>query len=207
MNSPQAAGFSFANTDMTKAWADLRLPSLNLGVLLEAIRKNTDALSNACQVVFDGLTTLAQRQGELFKTTVDDCSRATSDVLAGATFEERVTKQADAARHVCFSAVAHFSELSDITVKANVTAVDILNARATDAFDDLRALFAEPAETDMAVTSDIDEPAAVVEESTPAGDVAAPVEPESTATAGPTTAYKKTAAPAASRSRRATSRR
>jgi phasin family protein len=144
MDSFQAAGFSFANTDLTKAWAHFKMPSLNIGALLEAHRKNAAALTNANQVVFDGLKTLAQRQGDLFKTTVEDCSRVTSDLLVGASFEERASKQADATRHIYVSAVARFRELSDIAVKANVTAVDILNARVSEAFDEFRALFAAP---------------------------------------------------------------
>ena len=144
MDSFQAAGFSFANTDLTKAWAHFKMPSLNIGALLEAHRKNAAALTSANQVVFAGLKTLAQRQGDLFKTTVDDYSKVNSDVLAGVSFEERVAKQADAAQHIYVSSVAHFRELSDTAVKANVTAVDILNARVTEAFDEFRALFAAP---------------------------------------------------------------
>ena len=144
MNSFQAAGFPFANTDLTKAWAHFKMPSLNIGALLEAHRKNATALTNANEVVFDGLKTLAQRQGDLFKTTVEDCSRVTSDLLVGASFEERASKRADATRHIYVSAVARFRELSDIAVKANVTAVDILNARVSEAFDEFRALFAAP---------------------------------------------------------------
>src|SRR5258708_22184325 len=202
MNSLQAAGFPFANTDLTKAWVDFKLPSLDIGALLEAHRKNAAALTNANQVVFDGLKTLAQRQGDLFKTTVDDYSKVTSAVLAGASFEDRATKQADVTRYIFVSTVDRFRELSDIAVKANVTAVDILSARVTEAFDEFRALFAAPvapsSATSVAPTSDIAEPVAVVEEVAPVGD-ADPIEPKPTVTAAATTASKKgaTAAKAA----------
>src|SRR4051812_36986393 len=75
MNSVQAAGFPFANTDLTKAWFNFGLPSLNIGALREAHRKNAAAVTSANQVILDGLKTLAQCQGELFKTTVDDYSK------------------------------------------------------------------------------------------------------------------------------------
>jgi phasin family protein len=210
MNSLQAAGFPFATTDLTKPWVNFKLPSLDIGALLEAHRKNAAALTNANQVVFDGLKTLAQCQGDLFKTTVDDYSKVNSDVLAGASFEERATKQADAARHICVSTVARYRELSDIAVKANVTAVDILNARVTEAFDEFRALLAAPVAptttaTSVAPTSVIAEPVAVVEEVASVGDAVDPVEPKPTVTAAATTA-PKTAAPAAKAARRPTSR-
>jgi phasin family protein len=210
MNSLQAAGFPFANTDLTKAWVDFKLPSLDIGALLEAHRKNAAALTNANQVVFDGLKTLAQRQGDLFKTTVDDYSKVTSAVLAGASFEDRATKQADATRHIYVSTVDRFRELSDIAVKANVTAVDILSARVTEAFDEFRALFAAPVApssvTSVALTSVIAEPVAIAEEVAPVGDAVVPVEPKPIVTAAPTTA-PKTATPAVKAARRPTSRR
>ena len=198
MDSFQAAGFSFANTELTKAWAHFKMPSLNMGALLETHRKNAAALTNANQVVFDGLKTLAQRQGDLFKTTVEDCSRVPSDLLVGASFEERASKQADATRHIYVSAVARFRELSDIAVKANVTAVDILNARVSEAFDEFRALFAAPVApntaTSVAPISVIAEP--VAEEVATVGNAVAPVEPEPTVTTTTPTTAPKTAAPA-----------
>jgi phasin family protein len=210
MNSLQAAGFPFANTDLTKAWVNFNLPSLDIGALLETHRKNAAALTSANQVVFDGLKTLAQRQGDLFKTTVDDYSKVTSAVLAGASFEDRATKQADATRHIYVSTVDRFRELSDIAVKANVTAVDILSARVTEAFDEFRALFAAPVApssvSSVALTSVIAEPVAIAEEVAPVGDAVVPVEPKPTVTAAPTTA-PKAAAPAAKAARRPTSRR
>ena len=105
-------------------------------------RKNADAVTNANYVVFDGLNTLAQRQGDLFKTTVDDYTKVTRDLLVGASFEERACKRADATRDIYVSAVARLRELSDIAVNTNVTAADILNARVSEAFDEFRALLA-----------------------------------------------------------------
>jgi phasin family protein len=225
MNSFQAARFPFVNADLTRAWSNLKLPSLKIGELLEVHRKNASALTNASQVVFEGVATLAQRQGELLKTTVNDCSKVTRDVLAGASFEDRATKQADAARHIYISSLACFQELSDIAVKANVTAVDILNARVSEAFDEFRVMFAGPvapaAVTTVAATSVIAEsvavaeevpdedavaaePVAVVEEVSEA-DAVSPVEPGPTVSAAPRTTPTK-AARAAKAARRPTSR-
>jgi phasin family protein len=223
MNLLQAAGFPFANTDLTKAWVDSRLAS----ALLEAHHKNAAALINANQVVFDGLKTLAQRERDLFESTVADYNKVTNDTLALVSFEEKASKQADAARHIYESSVARFRELSDIAVKTNVTAIDILNARVTEVFDEFRALFAAAVEPTTATSagppSVIAEPLGVVVEEVvaPVGNAVAPVEPIATAepkTAGrtakstPKTAARtakstmKMAARAAKAARRPTSR-
>jgi phasin family protein len=194
MNSLQAASFPLANTDLTKAWSIFKFPSLNIEALLEVHRKNAAALTKANQVVFDGLKTLAQRERDLFKSTVDDYTKVTSDVLAGASVEERATKQADGARHIYASSVARLLELSDIAVKTNVTAVDILNARVTEVFDEFRALFAgrgAPTTATSVGPSITAAPIAVVEEVAPIGNAVAAVEP--TATGSPKTAPRTAA--------------
>ena len=200
MNSLQAAGFPFAYTDLTKAWVNFELPFLPTSALSEAHRKNAATLTNASQVIIACLQTLAQRQAQLFKSTIDDYSKVTRDVLAGTSFEERVTNQADISRHV----VGHLRELSDIAVKANVTAIDILNGRITEAFDELKSVFAEPlAPNSIAPTEVIGEHIAMVEHLASVGDVVGQHEPEPTVKIR----TRKKAAPAAKAVRRRTSRK
>jgi phasin family protein len=189
MNSLQAVGLTFANTDLTKAWSIPKFPTLNVEALLEVHRKNVVALTKASQVVCDGLTTLARRERDLFKSTVDDYTKVTSDVLTETSVEERATKQVDVAGHIYASSVARFLELSDIAVKTNVSAVDILNARVTEGFDEFMALFAgrgAPTTATSAGPSITAEPIAVVEEVGPIGTAVAAV--PSTATGTPRSA-------------------
>ena len=214
MNSLQAVGLTFANTDLTKAWSIPKFATLNVEALLEGHRKNVVALTKANQVVFDGLSTLARR--DLFKSAVDDYTKVTSDVLTGTSVEERATKQADVAGHIYASSVARFLELSDIAFKTNVSAVEILNARVTEVFDEFRALFAArgaPTTATRAGPSITAEPIDVAEEVAPIGSAVAAV--PSTATGTPRSAPKtsaqakaasKTTARAAKAARRRTPR-
>jgi phasin family protein len=203
MNSLQVAGFPFAYTDLTKAWVNFGLPLHNIGALFEAQRKNATALFSVNRVVFDGLKTLAQHQADFVKATMGDYRKVTSDVLAGRSTEERATNQADTARHVYLSSVGHVRELSAIAVKTNVTAVEILNARVTEAFDELKAAFAAPVgftdDSSMALTEDTAEHIAVGEHPATVEEVKPePVVKRST---------RKKAAPAGKAARRRTSRK
>jgi hypothetical protein len=182
MNSLQAVGLTFANTELTKAWFIPKFPTFNVEALLEGQRKNVVALTKAQQAVFDGLTTLARRERE---SAVDDYIKVISDVLTGASVEERVTKQVDVAGHVYASSVARFLELSDIAVKTNVSAVDILNARITEVFDEFGALFAwrgAPTTATSAGPSRTAEPIDVVEEVASIGNAVAAVPATATGT-------------------------
>ncbi len=175
------------------AWVDFKVPSFNVEALLETHRKNAAALSAAHQIAFDSLKALAQRQSELIKATVDDYSRVANDVLTAVSLEERAAKQADAARHAYVATVSNVRELSDMALKANVAAADILNARVTEAFDEVKALFAAPlAAAPVALAAPVAvvvEPPAVVEP------VAVVVEPVPVAEGAPVVAAPKPRTP------------
>jgi phasin family protein len=198
MNSMKAAGFPFASTDPTKAWVNFESPFLPMSALREAHRKNAAALTSASQVVIECLQTLAQRQAQLIKSTIDDYSKVTGDVLAGTAFEESVTNQADISRHV----VGHLRELSDIAVKANVTVIDILNGRITEAFNELKSMFVEPlALNSVAPTEVVGDHIAEVEHAGSVGDVVGQDAP------AVKIRTRKRAAPVAKTVRRRTSRK
>ena len=190
MNSLQVAGFPFAYTDLTKAWVNFDLPFLPFAGLREAHRKNAAALTCAGQVIIDCLQTLAQRQAQLFKSTIDDYSKV---ARGGA-------NQADSSQQVA----DHLRELSAITVQANLTAMDILSGRITEAFDELKSVFAEPLALNIvSPTEVIEESVAMVEHAASVEDVVGEHEPQPTAK----TRKRKKAAPAAKAARRRTSRR
>ena len=115
-----------------------------MDALFEMHRKNADAVVSANYVVLDGLNRLAQRQGELFAATVNDYTKVTRDVFAGASLEEKASSKVGAVRHAYASSVASLQELSDISVNTNVTVVDILTTRVKEAFDEFGVLLGKP---------------------------------------------------------------
>ena len=100
MNSLQTVGWPFANTELTKVRSVPKFPMLNIEALLEVHRKNAAAWIQANRVVFDGIKTFAQRERDLLQSTVDNYTNVTSDLLTGASVEERVTKQVDGAGRI-----------------------------------------------------------------------------------------------------------
>jgi phasin family protein len=206
MNLFQAAGFPFSNAGLSKTWVGLGSPSFKMDTLFEMHRKNADAVVSANYVVLDGLNRLAQRQGELFAATVNDYTKVTRDVLAGASLEEKASSQ-DAVRHVYASSVASLRELSDIAVNTNVTVADILTNRVKEAFDEFGVLLGKPVATtasSVAATAVVAEPVGSVEEA-PVSVEATLVEAVPTVSPSEKTEPKK-AMPPAKHGRRPTSR-
>ena len=175
MNLFQAAGFPFSNAGLPKTWVSFGSPSFRMDALFEMHRKNADAVVSANYVVLDGLDRLAQRQGELFAATVNDYTKATRDLFARASFEEKASRQVGAVRHVYASSVASLQELSDIAVNTNVTVADILTSRVKEAFDEFGVLLGKPGAPTTSSVADaavVAEPTAGVEEAAVANEAA-----------------------------------
>jgi phasin family protein len=145
MHSLIAGGLPFAFSDVTRAWLGFQLPSRNIEALREAHQKNAAALTNANRAILDGLNTVAQHQAEFIQSRMDDYRKVTTEVLASTSIQEGAAKQADTNGHVYRSSVGHTRQLLDIAVGANVSAVDILNTRVAEAFDELKSVFAPAA--------------------------------------------------------------
>ena len=203
MNSLQTVGWPFANTYMAKVWSIPNFPVFNIDALLEANRRNAAAWTQANRVVFDAAMTLAQRKRDLLESNVLDYTEVASDVFTAASGEERVMKQIDGAVRISASNLAHFVELSDIAVKTNVSAADILNARFREMFDEFKTLFAGRGKAATSAERSIEaEPVAIVEEATVIEDVATAAIPIET----DTPRYAPSAASAAKASKASASR-
>ncbi len=144
-----------AFTDLTKAWTSFGLPFRNIEALREAQHKNAAALTSINQALFEGLKTAAQLQAKFLQSTIDDYHKVTRDALASSSFQEGAAKQADVNGRVYLSSVGHVRELSDVAVGANVSAVDILNTRMGEVFDELKAAFAAPGGASNADHTDV----------------------------------------------------
>ena len=191
-----------AFTDLTKAWTNFGLSFGNIEALREAQHKNAATLTSINQAIFEGLKTAAQLQAEFLQSTIDDYRKVTGDVLASSSFQERAAKQADINGRVCLSSVGHVREMSDVAVGANVSAVDILNTRVGEVFDELKAAFAAPVGASNADQTDaIGEHIASSEDAGSGGDVEAKPAPIVKAP------RRQKAKPAAKAGRRRTSRR
>jgi phasin family protein len=134
----------FAFTDLTKVWTSCGFPFRNIEAVREAQHKNAATLTSINQAILEGLTTAAHLQAKFLQSTIDDYRKVTTDVLASNSLQEGAAKQIDGNGRVYLSSFGHVRELSDVAVGANVSAVDILNNRVGEVFDELKAAVAVP---------------------------------------------------------------
>jgi len=90
-----------------------KTPSFDVNWLLAYQRKNIEAFTAAHQRAVEGAQAVAKRQVELARASAEDLSKATKELVAAGSVEDKMTKQAETAKDVFEAAVANVNELAD----------------------------------------------------------------------------------------------
>jgi phasin family protein len=147
----QTFKFPFADVDFTKVFgefkmptaADFKFPQFNVEALAEAQRKNIAVMTSANTAAFEAFKALAERQADMVKAMTEEFSKAASEIMSAASFEEKAAKQADVAKKTYETAIANLRELSEMIAKSNAQTLDVVNARVTEVIEEVKALVAK----------------------------------------------------------------
>jgi phasin family protein len=149
--NPFAQLFGQAKTaaeDFTKLFADLKLPAVpDVETLLNAHRKNLEVLSAANKVALEGAQAVAKRHTEILQQTAGELADTLRALTAAETPQAKAAKQAELLKSAYEKAVANTKELSDLIQKANGEALALLNARFSEALDEVKALIEKAQQT------------------------------------------------------------
>ena len=130
---------SFMEMDMSKVFAGLNFPSLDVESLMTSQRKNIEALTHANQLAVESVQAVTKRQVEIARQAFDEASAALRDFAQPSAPEERIAKHAELAKTSFEKAVACSKELTELVAKAQSEAFDILSKRVTESLDELKA--------------------------------------------------------------------
>ena len=136
-------GFDFTDMMNFGKFGDslnMRFPMMDAEAIMQTQRRNIEVLTQANQICYEGVQAVAQRQAEIMRKSFEDCSRVVQEMAKPGDVEDRISRQADAAKDAYEASVANMRELAEMSVKSNSEAVELLNKRMTEAFDELRGI-------------------------------------------------------------------
>lgn len=129
--------------DITKMLSNLKAPGIDVSALMDAQRKNLEAIAAANKVTLEGMQTIARRQAEIMAQAVTEAS-SMAQQLAGATNpQDAGAKHADLVRQAFEKALANMRELAELFSKTNSEAFDLINKRFTESVEELKATLAK----------------------------------------------------------------
>ena len=116
------------------------VPGFDVDAVLEAQRRNVEALTAANQAAAEGVRALAKRQSEILQQTLDASQKAFAKLGKAGSPQDAVTQQAQIAKEVFEKAVANTGELTALVAKTNAEAAEVINGRIAEGLDEIKEL-------------------------------------------------------------------
>ena len=126
--------------DISKVFADLKLPGVDMEAMMSSQRKNIEALTTANKLAFEGMQAIARRQTDVMRQMMEDMSGMLSHVMTAASPEERVAKHAEMTKQTYEKILANMKELAEMMAKSNSEAADVILKRISDSLEELKGL-------------------------------------------------------------------
>lgn len=126
--------------ELTKMFADLKLPTPDFEAIVASQRRTMEAVARANQLAVEGFQTVARRQAEIVRGSIEEVSSLARDLMHNPSPEERMTRQTEAAKKAVEASLAHVRELGEIIARSSNEAIDVLNRRVAESLDEIRAL-------------------------------------------------------------------
>jgi phasin family protein len=128
---------------MMKFWSDYKapqMPAFDMSNVVNAGRRNAEAVTAAGQCVAESCQTIARRQAELARAQVEKVLKSTKDMLVNGSPEINTTKQVELAKSVFESSLNNLREVSELCTKSGFEVFDLLNKCATKSLEEIHAV-------------------------------------------------------------------
>ncbi len=122
--------------DITKLVEQFKLPGVDVTALMEARRKDIEALTQVNKIALESTQTMAQKQVEILQKTMQELSQT---MTTGKPLEN-AAKQGEVVQHAMEKAFSYMLELAEVARKAQTEALEVINKRAQQNMQDLSSL-------------------------------------------------------------------
>jgi phasin family protein len=137
-NQP-AMDMSNAFGDLTKMLEQFKVPGIDTKEIVEARRKDIDALVQANQAIYEGMQALANKQGELLKKAMQDIQAAVKGAVGGVGVGDP-GKQGELARKACEKVLGDMKDLAEIARESQADAMAKITQRGTQHLEEVKKM-------------------------------------------------------------------
>lgn len=125
--------------DLTKMLEQFKVPGVDTKEIVEARRKDIDALVQANQAIYDGMQALANKQGELLKAAMEDIQSAVKGAPSGVGVGDP-GKQGELARKAYEKVLSDMKDLAEIARESQADAMAEITKRGTEHLDEVKKM-------------------------------------------------------------------
>jgi len=126
--------------DVTKMMEQFKLPGVDMAAIVEARRKDIEALVEANKAAFESMQALARKQTEMLTEAMQGMQEAAKGFTGGSAVAADPAKQAEGARRGFEKTLAGMKELAEMVRAAQSDAMAHITQRATQQMQDIKVL-------------------------------------------------------------------
>jgi len=126
--------------DINQLMEQFKIPGIDVGGMMEARRKDIEALVAANQQAYAGMQKLGQRQAEMLREAMGEWQATTAQMMSGQNPSAGAAKQAELGKQALERALANMRELAEMATKSQAQAWDVINKRFQENLKELRHL-------------------------------------------------------------------
>ena len=130
----------FDHVDVTKMFSDFSVPGVDWQDVMASQQKNINALTEANRRLMEGAQAVMQQQSQIMTKAMGELSSATQDLMKEGDPQTGAQKRFELAKSSFESAVANMQELAELAGQSNSEAMEIINKRAAEAFEEIKEL-------------------------------------------------------------------
>jgi phasin family protein len=142
MANPGFDPSNFAFPDIGKMMEQFKVPGIDVGKIVEAQKKDIEALTQANQAAYAGVQELAKRQAEILQETMAEWQASMTSAGGGAGANPAV--QAELAQKAFAKAVTNMREMAEMAAKSQTQAWEVIQKRFRENLADMMKMMQPP---------------------------------------------------------------
>jgi phasin family protein len=125
-------------TDFSKIMADYKIPGVDWQEVIAAQQKNLQALAKANQVLVEGAQAVMRREVEILQKAMAELAEASKELMQQGDPQAQASKRLELAKTSFEAAIQNMRELAEVAGKSNREALEVINQRALESFEEIR---------------------------------------------------------------------
>ncbi|MGI9499061.1 MAG: phasin family protein [Geminicoccaceae bacterium] len=138
MAKKQDTPFDYA--DVSKMFSDFSVPGVDWKEVMASQQKNIAALTEANQRLFEGAQAVMQQQSTIMSRAMTELTAASQELMKEGDPQAGAEKRFELAKSSFETAVGNMQELAELAGHSNSEAMEIINKRAAEAFEEIKIL-------------------------------------------------------------------
>jgi len=127
-------------TDFTKLLEQYKLPGVDMASMIEARRKDIDAITEANKIAYEGMQALVQKQTEILSKSMQEIQAAAQKMTAGGDPAEAMAKQGEFVQQGLQTALNNMRELAEMAQKSQAEALAVITKRAEESIEEAKSM-------------------------------------------------------------------